>query len=87
MNISGMAMAKYAPNKSNAVKLMSFLASDEAQSMYAEVNGEYPVNADIALSPYLENLGNFRSDQLNLSEVAAQRAAASKMVDRVAYNE
>jgi len=87
MNISGMAMTKHAPNAENAKKLMEFLASDEAQAMYAEVNGEYPANSSIPLSGYLESLGNFKQDTLGLSEVADNRAEASKMVDRVAYND
>ena len=44
VNISGMALAKYAPNKANALKLMEFLASEEAQKIYATANNEYPVN-------------------------------------------
>ena len=87
MNISGMAMTRYAPNIDNARKLMEFLASDKAQGMYAEVNGEYPVNEEIPLSDYLQSLGSFERDQIDLSQVATLRAEASKMVDRVAYND
>lgn len=87
MNISGMAMTRYAPHPENARKLMEFLASDKAQAMYAEVNGEYPVNEDIPLSEYLQSLGSFERDQVDLSKVATLRAEASKMVDRVAYND
>ena len=43
VNISGAVLAKNAPHKDNALKLMEFLASDEGQQMYAEVNNEYPV--------------------------------------------
>ena len=35
VNISGVALTKHAPNKANAVKLMEFLASEEAQKIYA----------------------------------------------------
>ena len=87
MNISGMAMTRHAPNADNARKLMEFLASDTAQAMYAEVNGEYPVNEAIPLSDYLQSLGSFKRDQIDLSQVATLRAEASKMVDRVAYND
>lgn len=87
MNISGMAMTRYAPNSENAVKLMEFLASDTAQKMYADVNGEYPVNEAIPVSDYLESLGSFKRDELDLAEVAGLRSDASKMVDRVAYDE
>ena len=44
VNISGMALAKHAPNKANALKLMEFLASEDAQKIYATANNEYPVN-------------------------------------------
>ncbi|MBV2184211.1 MAG: Fe(3+) ABC transporter substrate-binding protein, partial [Rhizobium sp.] len=43
VNISGMALAKYAPNKDNAVKLMEFLSSGKAQEIYAQQVFEYPV--------------------------------------------
>ena len=86
MNISGMAMAKYAPNPENARKLMEFLAGDTAQEMYAEVNGEYPVNPAIPLQGFLKELGGFTRDSLDLDTIAANRAEASKMVDRVAFD-
>ena len=87
MNISGMAMTKHAPNRDNALKLMEFLAGDRAQKMYAEVNGEYPVNENIDIGDYLKSLGAFKRDTLALSLVAANRAEASKMADRVGYND
>jgi iron(III) transport system substrate-binding protein len=43
VNISGAVVAKYAPHKENAIKLLDFLVSDKSQEMYAEVNHEYPV--------------------------------------------
>lgn len=87
MNISGMAMTKHAPNRDNAIALMEFLAGDAAQSMYAEINGEYPVNENINISDYLKSLGAFKRDTVDLSQVAGNRAAASKIVDRVGYND
>ena len=44
VNVSGMAMALNAPNKANALKLMQFLASGDAQQIYAEKVFEYPVD-------------------------------------------
>ncbi|MGR3321072.1 MAG: Fe(3+) ABC transporter substrate-binding protein, partial [Pseudooceanicola sp.] len=43
VNISGVAMTKAAPNRENALKLMEFLVSPEAQEIYAEANHEYPI--------------------------------------------
>ena len=87
LNISGMAMAKHAPNRDNARKLMGFLAGDNAQKMYTEVNGEYPVNEDIGIGDYLKSLGAFKRDTLALTLVAAKRAEAAKMADRVGYDD
>jgi len=87
MNISGMAMTRYAPNRDAALALMAFLAGDRAQRMYAEVNGEYPVNPRIDVGDFLRALGEFKRDTVALSAVAARRADAAKMVDRVGFNE
>jgi len=87
MNISGMAMTRHAPHRDEALALMEFLAGDRAQRMYAEVNGEYPVNPRIRVGGYLQSLGDFKRDGLDLSAVAANRGAASKMADRVGYND
>lgn len=89
MNISGMAMTKYTSNTENALKLMIFLASAKAQTMYAEVNGEYPVQENIQApaNVHLAGWGEFKRDNLPLSKVAANRSEAIKMMDRVAYDD
>lgn len=45
INVSGAGVAKYAPNKKNAIKFIEFLASPDAQKLFAEGNFEYPVLA------------------------------------------
>ena len=45
MNLSGASVAKHAPHRAEAVKLLEYLVSDQAQKLYAEVNYEYPVKA------------------------------------------
>lgn len=86
MNVSGMAMAKHAPNRTNAKKLMEFLVSEEAQKIYAEVNFEYPIRTDIAASKRVANWGKFSADTIALDRVAALRARASQIVDEVGFN-
>lgn len=86
VNISGAVVTKHAPNVDNAVKLLEYLSSDEAQRLYAEQNFEYPVKDGIELHPLVASWGNFNADTINLDEVAKQRAAASRMVDEVAYD-
>ena len=81
VNISGAVVAKYAPHKDNAVKLLEFLASDKGQEMYADVNNEYPVKEDVPWSPLVKSWGPFKPDPISLNEIAAlaqdRRASSS----------
>ncbi len=87
MNISGMAMAANSPNPSGAQALMEFLASDTAQEIYAEIVFEYPVSPNATASEIVLGFGDLNPDTLALTEIAANSAAASEMVDRVGLND
>ncbi len=86
MNISGVAMTKAAPNKDAALKLMEWLSSDAAQAIYAETNYEFPVKPGVARSALVESWGTFTPDALPLSDVAAQRAAALKLMEEINFD-
>ena len=83
VNISGASLVKGAPNRANAIALLEFLSSKEGQGIYARVNGEYPVSANVA-GP--EKLAAFKADTLSLSRVAELREEAGRMADRVDYD-
>ncbi|MGK6314040.1 Fe(3+) ABC transporter substrate-binding protein [Neorhizobium sp. DT-125] len=87
VNISGMALAKNSPNKENAVKLMEFLASGEAQQIYAEQVFEYPVMPGAEPSAVVKSFGTIKPDTLSLADIAANRKKASELVDKVGFNE
>jgi iron(III) transport system substrate-binding protein len=87
INVSGAVVAKYAPHKDNAVKLVEFLASDEGQQIYAEANNEYPVKDGIPWSPLVKSWGDFKPDPSSLTDIAALRKAASELVDKVEFDE
>ncbi len=86
VNVSGMAMAKYAPNRDNAVKLMEFLTGDTAQHMYAEINYEYPVKQGVERSKLVASWGDFKSDSLPLEKIADNHTAAIKLLDEVKFD-
>ena len=86
VNVSGMAMAKYAPNKDNAQKLMEFLTGDKAQQMYAEVNYEYPVKEGVKRSELVASWGDFQADDLSLEKVADYHSTAIKLLDEVKFD-
>ena len=86
MNISGVAMTKAAPNHDAALKLMEFLASDEAQKIYAETNHEFPIKPGVPVSALVESWGPFTPDTLPLTEIAAQRPAALKIMEEINFD-
>ena len=86
INVSGMALAKYAPHKENAIKLMEYLSSDAAQKSYAEVNMEYPVKQDVAPSKLVASWGKFKSDELPIYKLAEYHKAAVKLLDEVKFD-
>ena len=86
VNISGMAMAKHAPNKANALKLMEFLASEEAQKIYATANNEYPVNSSVPASDIVRSWGTLKADALPLENIAKYRKKASELVDKANFD-
>jgi iron(III) transport system substrate-binding protein len=87
VNISGMAMAKNAPNKDNALKLMQFLSAGDAQKIYAEQVFEYPVLPGAEPSEIVKGFGPIKPDTLPLTEIAKNRKLASELVDKVGLND
>ena len=87
VNISGMSLAKNAPNKDNAVKLMEFLSAGDAQKIYAEQVFEYPVMPGAEPSDVVKSFGPIKPDSLSLADIAANRKKASELVDKVGFNE
>lgn len=83
VNVSGAAIAKNAPNRDNAVKLMEYLVSDEAQKIYAEGNYEYPVKAGAPIDPIIAKLGPLKVDTTPIGDIAKHRRTASQLVDKV----
>ena len=86
VNISGVALTKHAPNKANAIKLMEYLVSDEAQKIYATANNEYPVSAKVQPSDIVKAWGTLKPDSLALENIAKYRKKASELIDRVGFD-
>jgi iron(III) transport system substrate-binding protein len=87
VNLAGVVLTKNAPNKDNAVKLIEFLSSENAQKIYAETNHEYPVKPGVEVSERVASWGEFKKDSLPLSDIAANRKTASELVDKVGFDD
>ncbi len=75
-----------APNRDNAVKLLEFLVSPEAQAIYARANFEYPIVAGAEVDAIIADLGTLTIDPLPLSAIGAHRKEASELVDKVGFD-
>lgn len=87
INVSGGGVIKGAKNRDNAIRLLEFLVSDEAQKIYAEKNMEYPIKPGAPVDPMVAAWGDFKPDPLSLLEIAKLRAAATRLVDKVGYEQ
>jgi iron(III) transport system substrate-binding protein len=86
VNASGAAVAKNAPNMASAVALIEYLATDEAQAMYASVDYEYPVKPGAAVDGIIAGLGKLEPDRTPLVEIARNRRKASLLADKVGFD-
>ncbi len=86
VNISGAAVAKYSPNKKNAIQFLEFLVSKNAQTLYAQANYEYPIRPEVSLDPIIANLGILKADTLSLIDIAKNRKRASELIDKIGFD-
>lgn len=85
VNVSGVGITAHARNRENAVRLIEYLVSPEAQSWYAEVNHEYPVVPGVAASATLASSGSFTEDALNLTALGVNNRRAVELMDRAGW--
>lgn len=85
INVSGAGVARYAPNKENAVKFIEFLVSKEAQQVFANLNYEYPVNDAVEPAPLLKSWGDFKEDSLPLSKLGEYNKKAVLIFDEAGW--
>jgi iron(III) transport system substrate-binding protein len=84
--VSGAVVTKNAPNRDNAIKLVEYLTSKDAQRVFADVNYEYPVRAGIPVNPLVRSFGELRPDPMPVADIAKARAKASELVDKVGFD-
>lgn len=85
VNISGGGVTASAKHVENAVKLLEFMVSDEAQKIYAEAINEYPVKPGVPASAAVAAFGDFKADPLNLAEIGEHNAEAVRLMDRAGW--
>jgi iron(III) transport system substrate-binding protein len=86
VNVSGAAIARHAPNREAALRFLEYLVSADAQKIYAEANFEFPVRQGSVVHPIIAALGTLKVDPLLVADIARHRVAASKLIDKVGFD-
>jgi iron(III) transport system substrate-binding protein len=85
MNISGAGVSAYAKRKAEALAMIEFLVSDEAQRLLAPVNVEYPIRDSIPAAPALVALGPFKKENVPLDALGRHQAEAAQIFEQVGW--
>lgn len=86
INISGAGVTRAAGNAEGAQALLEWLASEQAQQIFASLNQELPVLSTVPASAEVQSWGEFRADDINVAEAGRLQADAIKLMDRAAYH-
>ncbi|CDF59275.1 Fe(3+) ABC transporter substrate-binding protein [Thermobrachium celere] len=85
INISGAGLTKASKNKENAIKLIEFLTSEEAQKLFAEANFEYPANPKVEVAKLLKSWGEFKRQDIEMSKLGEHNKHAVEIFNEVGW--
>jgi iron(III) transport system substrate-binding protein len=85
INVSGAGVAKYAPNKENAIKFIEFLLSPKAQDLFANGNFEYPVAKGVKKNDVVSSWGTFEDDNISINTMGKYNINAVKIFDKAGW--
>lgn len=85
VNVAGAGVTRNAPNKAEAIAFMEWMASDQAQTILAQANNEYPVVEGVKTSEIVESWGKFESDDVSVYTFGKRQPEAIRMADMTGY--
>jgi ABC-type thiamine transport system substrate-binding protein len=83
--ISGGGLAAHAPNKAAAIKFLDYLASDEAQAIFAGANHEYPAVEGVPSPPDVAAISQFKADPMAVTVYGERQAQAQGVYDQAGW--
>ena len=86
VNLSGIGLTKHAPHPEAARKLVEWMTGPQAQSIFADINMEYPANPAVKPSAEVASWGDFKADTIPVEVAGKRQAEAIKMMDRAGWN-
>ena len=85
INVSGLALTKNAPNRENAIELIKYLTSVQAQETYVNNSYEYSVNPSVKPDPIVQEWGEFKKDPVDLNMLGINRGEAIRIFDKTGW--
>lgn len=85
VNIAGAGVTAQSKHKAEAVAFLEWLASPQAQNLFADENLEYPVNPAVQPAASVAAWGEFKSNLINVAKAGELQAQAVKLMDRAGY--
>ncbi|MNF58768.1 putative binding protein component of ABC iron transporter precursor [compost metagenome] len=86
VNLSGIGLSKHAPHPEAAKALLEWMTTEEAQSLFAGINQEFPANPSVKPSAEVAAWGSFKADSIPVEVAGKRQAEAIRMMDRVGWN-
>ncbi|MEH6663719.1 MAG: extracellular solute-binding protein [Brevundimonas sp.] len=85
VNVSGGGVAAHAPNRENAVRLLEFLASAEAQTLVSQYNNEFPASPDVPAPAPVDAWADFDAHPMPVSAYGPRQAEAQSLISAAGW--
>jgi iron(III) transport system substrate-binding protein len=85
VNLAGAGVTKHAPHAEQARKLLEWMTTPDAQSIFAGVNQEYPANPAVQPSAEVASWGTFKADTVATEVAGKRQAEATMLMDRAGW--
>lgn len=80
VNVSGGGVARYSPNRDNAVRFLGFLTTAEAQTIIATANSEFTAASGVANPPPVHAWSDFAAHPMSVTAYGRRQAEAQSMM-------
>jgi iron(III) transport system substrate-binding protein len=85
INISGMGVTKHSKRKENAIALIEFMTSKEAQEIITNANFEFPVNPEAEKAELLKSWGDFKMQELDFAALGEHNKKALEIFNKAGW--
>lgn len=85
VNISAGGVAKYATNKTEAIKLLEYLASPSGSKGLAAPTFEHPLK-EVNQNPIVKNFGEFTPDKVTVDDLGVNNSLAINLMKNAGWN-